>query len=210
MEDILEIYAQEADPLRPRICFDEHPCLMVGDIIAPIPMKEGKTKKIDFEYIRTIATVVLLAYNMDTGQRHTLVCDTRTKIDYAHFIKTLLVQHYPEALCLRLVQDNLNTHTKGAFYKAFDPKEALQLTKRLEFHYTPKHGSWLNMAEIEFSALSRQCLNRRLPNTEKLISEVKAWEEQRNSDAVKIHWSFTTDKAQEVLARHYYEVFNNY
>jgi hypothetical protein len=210
MEDILDLYAQEPDPLRPRICFDERPCLMVGDVISPIAMEKGKPKKIDYEYIRSQAVVALLAYNVDTGQRHTLISDTKNKIDYAQFIKTLLTDIYPDVKCLKLVQDNLNTHTKGAFYKAFAPQEARELTKRLEFHFTPKHGSWLNMAEIEFAALSRQCLNRRLADKDKMISEVKAWQEQRNKKAVKINWSFTTDKAQEKLARHYCNVFNNY
>ena len=210
MEDVLDLYTAAADPLRPRICFDERPCLMVGDVITPIPMEQAKPKKQDYEYVRTIHNVILLAYNIDTGQRHAVVSDTRTKIDYAQFFKTILTEQYPDAVCLKLVQDNLNIHTKGAFYKSFPPNEAKALSRRLEFHYTPKHGSWLNMAEIEFAALSRQCLDRRLDDKDQLVSEVKAWQEERNKKAVKVNWSFTADKAQEKLARHYYKVFSDY
>ena len=210
MEDILDLYAQQADPLRPRICFDERPCLMIGDVISPIPMQAGKPKKIDYEYLHGQAVVALLAYNMDTGQRHVVISDTKKKVDYATFFKWILETHYPHVQSLQLVQDNLNTHTKGAFYKTFPPDEARKLAKRLEFHFTPKHGSWLNMAEIEFSALSIQCLDRRIPNKETFIREVAAWEKKRNEKAVKFNWSFTTDLAQQKLARHYCNVYNNY
>jgi hypothetical protein len=203
MEDILDVYAQEPDPLRPRLCFDERPCLMIGDVTSPIAMKAGKPKKIDYEYIHGQAVVALLAYNMDTGQRHVLISDTKTKMDYATYFKWLLDTHYPNAKGIKLIQDNLNTHTKGSFYKAFPPKEARELVKKIEFHFTPKHGSWLNMAEMEFAALSTQCLSRRISDKETFVKEVKAWEVRRNAKATKINWSFTIDLAQEKFKRHY-------
>jgi hypothetical protein len=209
MEDILDLYAQEADPLNPRLCFDERPCLMIGDVTSPIAMQAGKAKKIDYEYLHGQAVVALLAYNMDTGQRHVVISDTKTKMDYAQFFKWLLATHYPTVQSIKLVQDNLNTHTKGAFYKAFPPQEARELTKKLDFHFTPKHGSWLNMAEIEFAALSTQCLSRRIPNKETFVKEVAAWEKRRNEKATKINWSFTAELAREKLERHYKKVYQS-
>ena len=210
MEDILDIYAQPVDPECPRLCFDERPCLLVDGLVEPLPMQEGKAKREDYEYKRTGAAVVLLAYNMDTGQRHAVVSHTKKKMDYATFIASVLDTHYPDAKKVHLIQDNLNTHTKGSFYLAFDPKRAKQYAKKLQFHFTPKHGSWLNMAEIEFSALSRQCLNRRFDSIETMAKQVEAWRIDRNKKATKIHWSFTVIDAQEKLARHYYQVFDKY
>jgi hypothetical protein len=210
MEDILDIYAQEVDPDYPRLCFDERPCLLVDDMIEPLPMTQGKAKRIDYEYQRTGAAVILLAYNMDTGQRHTVVSDTKNKIDYATFIADVLDTHYAHTKGVHLIQDNLNTHTKGSFYKAFDPITARKYAKKLVFHFTPKHGSWLNMAEIEFSALSRQCLNRRFESIQTMAQQVRIWQNNRNKKAIKIHWSFTVNLAQEKLARHYCAVFNQY
>lgn len=208
MEDILDLYDQEADPNYPRICYDERPCLLVGDVLTPIPMSKDKPKKQDYEYKRGDAVVLLLAYNMDTGQRHTQICETKTKLDYAAFFKQLLTQHYPLVKGIKLVQDNLNIHTKGAFYKAFPAEEAQKLVKKLEFHFTPKHGSWLNMAEIEFAAVSRQCLNRRIADKQTLAKEVAAWQKDRNEKAIKIHWSFTVDKARDKLAKLYDKILN--
>ena len=210
MEGILDIYAQEVDPEYPRLCFDERPCLLLDGLVEPLPMEEGKPKRIDYEYKRTGSAVVLLAYNMDTGQRHTVVCDTKNKIDYATFIAHVLDTHYSDAKGVHLIQDNLNTHTKGSFYLAFDPVRARKYAKKLQFHFTPKHGSWLNMAEIEFSALSRQCLNRRFDSVETMAQHVEAWKKDRNKKATKIHWSFTVIDAQEKLARHYCQVFDKY
>ena len=210
MEAILDIYAQPVDPDRPRLCFDERPCLLLDGLVEPLPMTEGKAKRIDYEYKRTGTAVVLLAYNMDTGQRHTLVSDTKNKVDYATFIAHVLDTHYSDAKGVHLIQDNLNTHTKGSFYRAFEPKTARKYAQKLQFHFTPKHGSWLNMAEIEFSALSRQCLNRRFDSVATMTQQVEAWKNHRNEKATKIHWSFTVMDAQEKLARHYYKVFNNY
>jgi transposase len=210
MEDILDVYEQLPDPLRPRLCFDERPCLLVGDVITPLLMKAGKPKRPDYEFIRGEAVVALLAYNMDTGQRHVQISDTKKKVDYAQFMAQLIDTHYVEAQGLIIIQDNLNTHTKGSFYKTFDPATAKKYAKKLEFHFTPKHASWLNMAEIEFSSLSRQCLNRRIKDKELLKKEVAAWEKERNRKAVKINWSFTVQDAQEKLTRHYLNVFDSY
>ena len=210
MEDILDIYAQPVDPECPRLCFDERPCLLLDDVVDPLPMKEGKAKRVDYEYKRSGAAVILLAYDMDTGQRYAAVSDTKTKIDYATFIASVLDTHYAQSKSVHLIQDNLNTHTKGSFYKTFDPITARKYAQKLEFHFTPKHGSWLNMAEIEFSALSRQCLNRRFDSVETMAQQVEAWRIDRNEKATKIHWSFTVTDAQEKLARHYCQVFNEY
>lgn len=162
----------------------------------------------DYEYKRLEPAVVLLAYNMDTGQRHSAISSTKTKLDYAQFMARIIEEYYPEAESIRLVQDNLGTHTKGSFYKAFPPQKARQYAQKLEFHFTPKHASWLNMAEIEFSALSRQCLDRRFESLEQLEKEVFEWEKRRNQDATKIHWSFTTTEARNKLKRHY-PILNN-
>ena len=154
--------------------------------------------------------MALLAYNIDTGQRHVCITRTKTKIDYAQFLHQVIETHYKDVPTIQLIQDNLNTHTKGSFYKAFHADLARHYRKKIQFHFTPKHGSWLNMAEIEFSALSRQCLNRRFDNVETLEKQVKAWETQRNQKAIKIHWSFTVEHARVKLARHYCKVFNYY
>lgn len=203
MEDVLALYEEPIDPERPRLCFDERPCLMVSNVSEPLPMSDKRSKRLDYEYKRLEPAVILLAYNMDTGQRHLSLCSTKTKIDYATFLGEVITNHYADAKSIRLVQDNLGTHTKGSFYKVFNPEVARKFTSKLEFHFTPKHGSWLNMAEIEFSSLSRQCLNTRFDSLTRLETEAKAWEMQRNEQAVKIHWSFTLDAAREKLKKHY-------
>ncbi len=161
MEDVLDQYEQPYDPKHPLICFDERPCQLIGDVLVPVPMKSGKPKKEDYEYERRGTCSIFIAFNPHEGKRITCVKEHRTKVDYANFMKDLTLQH-PDAESLNVVQDNLNTHSASSFYEAFPPEEAFQLAKKLEFHFTPKKGSWLNMAEIELSALSRQCLNRRI------------------------------------------------
>jgi DDE superfamily endonuclease len=203
MEDILSLYAEPVDTERPRLAFDERPILLVADVTDPLSMQPGQSKRSDYEYARLAPAVLLLAYNIDTGQRHSMLCSTKTKVDYAQFIGKVIKEHYYEAKSIRLVQDNLGTHTKGSFYKAFPAQEARDLAKKIEFHFTPKHASWLNMAEIEFSALSRQCLNRRFQSLNVIEKEIMAWEEKRNQEAVKIHWSFTVNDARDKLQRHY-------
>jgi hypothetical protein len=206
LEDILDLYAQPSDSLRPRLCIDERPCQLLAEVIAPVPAKPGKVAKQDYEYERNGRACVLLAYNLETGRRYTQVLPHRTKVDYARFVAAAIVHLCPAAERVRLIQDNLNTHTAGAFYSAFDAQTARQVVQRLEFHYTPKHASWLNMAEIEFSALVRQCLDRRIGTIEALAHEVAAWEADRNARQVMIHWSFTVQDARSTLARHYQQV----
>lgn len=207
MEDILDLYAQPSNPAQPRLCIDERPCQLLDDVLAPLPPKPGKVAKQDYEYKRKGTACVLLAYNLESGQRSTQVLPQRTKVEYARFVTAAIEQLCPDAELVRVIQDHLNTHTAGAFYQAFDAASARKLVKRLEMHYTPKHASWLNLAEIEFSALARQCLDRRIGTIEALATEVGAWEADRNARKVTLHWSFTTQDARDKLKRHYSQVF---
>jgi hypothetical protein len=169
-------------------------------------MSPGKVKRYHYEYKKNGACCVLLAFEPHTGVRYVEVRERRTAVDYADFMQTLLARHYPEAESIRLVQDNLNTHTPGSFYEVLPPGEAFALAQCFEPHYTPKKGSWLNMAEIEFAALSKQCLDRRLPEVETLRREVLAWAERRNQEGKTVHWKFSQDNAREKLHRHYSNV----
>ncbi len=207
MEDILDLYEESYDPMRPVLCMDERPCQLIGDVVAPIPMKPGKPKKEDNEYERNGTCSVFIACEPLTGWRYLEVRKQRTKMDYAEFMERVSKQ-YPDAAVMRVVQDNLNTHTYGSFYENFDPEEARNLKNLFEFHYTPKKASWLNMAEIELSALSKQCLDRRIGDMETLESEAKAWEQKRNQQKIMIQWRFTTNHAREKLKRHYKAVRN--
>lgn len=208
MEDVLHQYAQPYDPLRPLICFDERPCQLLGDSIVPIPMKPGKLKREDYEYERNGSCCVLLAFEPHTGFRYVQVRERRTAVDYAEFVKQFVQVYYPGVECIRLVQDNLNTHTPGSFYEVFPPEEAFDLAEKFQVHYTPKKGSWLNMAEIEFSALSRQCLDRRIADKETLEKEVLAWAENRNRKCTTVTWKFTKDTAREKLKSKYHMLKN--
>lgn len=208
MEGILDLYAKEVDPKKPRICFDERPCQLIDDILTPIPPKPGQTKRENAEYLRNGTCCVLLAYDMDSGKRFVVVSERRTKADYAKFMKKLLEQ-YPEAESIQLIQDNLNTHNYSSFIENFEKNEATAMRRKIEMIYTPKHASWLNMAEMEFSALSKQCLNRRIGTIELLEKEVKEWEKWRNKKGVKINWSFTVDKAHDKFSSQYANVLNN-
>jgi hypothetical protein len=209
MENVLELYAGDPANDTARVGFDERPCQLLEDILAPLPMKEGKVEKQDYEYKRGGTAVIMLAYDFDTGQRYTQVREQRTKKDYAEFMEWLVKEHYGHVAKVELVQDNLNTHCYGSFYDHLPAQEARLLCQKLNFHFTPKHGSWLNVAEIEFSALARQCLNRRIESIEKLRHEVDAWSKDRNKEAVKVHWSFTVDVARQKLARQYHKVNQN-
>lgn len=206
MEDILDLYEEPYDPEKPVICMDERPCQLIGDIVTPIPMKPGKPKKEDNEYERNGTCSVFIACEPLTGWRYLEVRKRRTKMDYAEFMEKVSEQY--DAAVMRVVQDNLNTHTYGSLYERFDPEKARNLKNRFEFHYTPKKGSWLNMAEIELSALARQCLDRRIGDMETLETEAKAWEQKRNQQKIMIHWRFTTNHAREKLERHYETVKN--
>ena len=206
MEDVLALYEQPAQAGRARLCFDERPCQLLDQAVAALPARPGKPAKEDHEYVRRGTAVVLLAYDVDTGQRYAQVRARRTKADYADFIHHVVQTRYADVPRLELVQDNLNTHTYGAFYEHLPLAQARALSRRLIFHYTPKHGSWLNMAEIEFSALARQCVNRRIGTLAELARQVDAWVAERNTRAVKIHWSFTRDTARDKLQRWYEKV----
>jgi hypothetical protein len=207
MEDVLDLYEQPYDPNRPVICFDERPCQLIGDAISPIPMKSGSPKKEHYEYVRNGTCCIFLAFEPRAGKRLICVKKRRTKVDYSDFMK-MLADQYPEAETILLVQDNLNTHTAGSFYEALSPDEAFELAKRFEYHYTPKKGSWLNMAEIELSALSKQCLDRRIADMKSLIDEVGAWEQERNAIGATVRWKFNKDSARAKLRRHYSNLQN--
>lgn len=209
MEDVLDLYARSTDEMVARICFDERPCQLLGDALAPLPMKPGHPQQEDYEYKRQGTAVILLAYDIDRGQRYLQVRGRRTKADYADFMQWLVRTHYPTMPKIQVVQDNLNTHTYGSFYEHLPCTRAHELCNQLEFHFTPKHASWLNMAELEFAALGKQCLDRRIASQELLEQEALAWQDERNQQAVRIEWSFTTSLARQKLQRHYNTVNPN-
>lgn len=203
MEDILDVYEQPSDPTQPRICFDELPCQLLDETLVPLPMRPGSPRKEDYEYERCGTCSLLLAYDLDSGMRYLQVRQRRTKADYADFWDWLTTTHYADTPVIQVIQDNLNTHTYGSFYEHLPAQRAHQLKRQLDFHFTPKHGSWLNMAEIELSVLVRQCLDRRIPSQEVLEQEALAWQAERNQAAIQINWTFTTSKARIKLHRHY-------
>ena len=203
MEDILAQYERPYDPAWPLVCFDERPCFLLEATGGILPMSPGQAKREHHEYTKNGACCVLLAFEPHTGLRYLEVRARRTGVDYAEFMQTLLEVYYPQAKGVRIVQDNLNTHTPGTFYEVLPAADAFALAQRFDMHYTPKRGSWLNMAEIEFAALARQCLNRRLPTQAALEREAVAWMEQRNEKGVTVEWTFAHTKAREKLKRHY-------
>jgi transposase len=207
MEQVLDIYERPYDPRRPVVCFDERPCQLLGDILTPIPMKPGRVERQDYHYKRNGTCVVLMAVEPLAGHRIVKVTNTKTKKDYAEFMK-FLASRYPDAEKIVLVQDNLNTHNPSSFYEIFDAPEAFALSERFEMVYTPKKASWLNMAEIELSALSKQCLDRRIDQKRILAKEVMAWSTKRNRFGTKITWHFTKSKAREKLDRVYTTIRN--
>jgi len=207
MEEILDLYEEAYDPKRPVLCMDERPCQLINDVLVPIPMKSGEAMKYDYEYERNGTCNVFIVCEPLTGWRYLEIRERRTKVDYAAFMDKVSGM-FPAAEVMRVVQDNLNTHTYGAFYENFDAEKARSLKNRFEFHYTPKKASWLNMAEIDLSALSRQCLDRRIGDAEILEREAKAWERERNEKKIMIQWRFTTNDAREKLKRHYEAVRN--
>jgi hypothetical protein len=206
MEDVLHQYEQPYDPLRPLLCFDERPCFLLEQVGGLIPMSPGKAKRYHYEYQKNGSCCVLLAFEPHTGLRYVEVRDRRTAVDYAQFMQTLLEQYYPQAEVIRLVQDNLNTHTPGAFYEVLPASQAFALAQRFEVHYTPVKGSWLNMAEIEFAALSKQCLDRRIPQVLQLRREVLAWADDRNLKGCTVNWTFAQTDARKKMNRHYNNV----
>jgi hypothetical protein len=203
MEDVLDLYERAYDAGQPVVCFDERPCQLLGDLKEPIPMKPGSAKKIDYHYKRNGTCSALVACEPMRGWRKVIPSEQRRKRDYALFMKELVEREYPKAEKVIVIQDNLNTHTAGAFYESFDAETARRLVRKLEFHFTPKKASWLNMAEVEISALGKQCLDRRIGSREELEREIAGWVEYRNRRRVKIQWRFTTTQARTKLSRHY-------
>jgi hypothetical protein len=203
MEDVLEVYHRPYDPECPLVCLDECSKQLIGEVRAPLPPKPGEIAKYDSEYERKGTANIFMAVEPLAGQRTTQVTERRTRVDWAHFIQFLLVSVYPLVKTVVLVMDNLNTHSIASLYEAFDPATARALAERLEIHYTPKHGSWLNMAETELSMLSRQCLDRRIDSREFMAKEVAAWEAARNAAQATINWRFTTGNARIKLKRLY-------
>lgn len=203
MEDILDIYKLPHDENKPLVCMDETSKQQVKEVRNPIPMQTGKPERFDTEYERNGVSSVFMFFAPLDGWRHVEVTDRRTAKDWALQLKKLVDEYYPEAEIIRLVMDNLNTHTKASLYKAFEPEEANRIANKIEIHYTPKHGSWLNMAEIELSILSRQCLNRRISEQAVLKTEILSWEKKRNQIEAKMDWQFTTADARVKLKKLY-------
>jgi hypothetical protein len=215
MEDVLDLYAEPADPTRPVICFDESPTQLIGEVAEPqppapalvatvtTPAKAGVAVRVDYEYVRHGTVNLFVAYDIHRGWRHVEVTEQRTSYQFAHRMKALVDEQYPEAVCIRVVMDNLSTHTAAALYDTFEPAEARRILRKLEIHYVPKHASWLNMVEIEIGVLKAQCLDRRLADRNLLIDEIAAWENERNAAGARIRWMFTTEQARTKLGRVY-------
>lgn len=203
MEDVLEVYQRPHDPKRPQVCLDEASRQLLDDLRPSLPMEAGQPLREDSEYQRNGTVNLFMLFEPLAGWRHVEVTDRRTALDFAQVVKQLLTVHYPEAEKVVLVMDNLNTHKLSNLYEAFPAEEARALCERLEIHHTPKHGSWLNMAEIELSVLARQCLDRRMPTKEIVTAEVAAWEEARNRAGSTVNWRFTTEDARIKLKQLY-------
>ena len=203
MEEVLDIYKRPYDPKRPQVCMDEMPKQLLAEKYDPLPSQPGQVLKQDYEYERKGTANLFMLFEPLAGKRYLQTSAHRTAVDWAHVMKILSDELYPEAETIVLVMDNLNTHNLASFYEACEPQEAHRLSRRFEIHYTPKHGSWLNMAEIELSALVRQCLNRRIPNLDRLDAEVQAWATERNDMVVKVDWRFTTADAR-IKLKHLY------
>ena len=206
MEDVLDLYAAEHSPEEPLICMDEAGKQLLWDEAAPIPMGRGRPVREDYHYQRRGTQAIFCFFDPNRGWRRMAVQDSRTAVDWAEQVRILLEEDYPRARKVKLVCDNLNTHTTAALYEAFPAGQARALARRLEIHYTPVHGSWLNVAEIELSVLARQCLARRIGSAEQLRSEVSAWVGERNADASRVEWRFTTADAR-IRLRHLYPHF---
>lgn len=203
MESTLELYHQPYDPLEPKVCMDETTKQLTAEVIEPLPAEPGRPERFDTLYQRNGVATIFIFFEPLSGWRRVAVTEGKTRRDWAWQVRRLLDEDYPHARKVHLVMDNLNTHGGASFYEAFAPEEARRLLSRLIFHYTPKHGSWLNMAEIELSVLSRQCLNRRIPDGPTLAREIDAWQSDRNNQAGKVKWQFTTDNARVKLRKLY-------
>jgi transposase len=203
MEDVLDLYAETPDPKRPVVCFDESPTQLIGEVRPPIPAKPGQRERYDCEYRRNGTVNLFVFLDAHRPWRKVKVTESRAARDFAHCMRDLVDIHYPHAELIRVVLDNLSTHSPGALYEAFPAPEAHRLLHRLEFHYTPKHASWLNMVEIEIGVLRGQCLDRRIDHRDRMRAEIAAWEHQRNAAGARINWMFTTQRARDKMARAY-------
>jgi DDE superfamily endonuclease len=203
MEDVLDLYEEPYDPEKPVVCFDELPYQMVAQMRTPIPAKPGRPAPYDYEYERRGTANLFAISEPKACWRHLDVTDRRTAIDFAHQMRAMVEEHYPHSEKVRVVLNNLNTHTPAALYRTFEPEEARRILRRLELHHTPKHGSWLNQVELEFSVLCRQCLSGHIPDKERLSRESGAWEQERNAGAATVHWRFTSEDARKKLERLY-------
>jgi hypothetical protein len=203
MEDVLSVYKRPYDPERPVVCMDEMPRQLIKEVRKPLPMESGKPKRYDYHYERNGVVNLFMFFEPLAGWRTVMIRERRTKMDWAHCMKRLLEQHYPGVDRVVLVMDNLNTHGLSSFYEAFPPEEARPLAQQLEIHYTPEHGSWLNMAEIENSAMARQCLSRRIPEKKAMKEEALAWSKRRNENGTVANWHFRTEDARIKLRRLY-------
>lgn len=203
MEDILDLYAEPYDPRRPLVCFDEQSVQLIAETRHPLPIEPGKPQRFDYEYRRNGTRNLFAFFQPLAGWRHVKVTERRTKIDFSHCMRDLTDVFFPQADVIRVVQDNLNIHTPASLYDTFEPSEAKRILNRLEFHYTPKHASWLNMVEIELSVLSGQCLDQRIPDEVALRREINAWQEMRNAQQATVDWTFTVENARVKLKRLY-------
>jgi len=206
MEDILDLYAEPYDPKYPQVCLDETPYQLIEETRRPLPRQPGRPERFDYEYRRHGTVNLFVFFQPLTGWRQVKVTERRTKQDFAHCLKDLVDVHFPEAERIRVLLDNLNTHTPASLYETFEAAEARRILRKLEFHYTPNHASWLNMVEIEISVLMGQCLDRRIPDVETLQSEIAAWQAERNAQQAKVNWQFTTGKARDKLNRLYPDI----
>jgi hypothetical protein len=205
MEDVLDLYAEAPDLKRPVVCFDESPTQLIGEVRQPTPAKSGQLERYDCEYKRNGTVNVFVCLDVHRPWRRVKVTDRRAAEDFATCMRELTDVHYPKAERIRVVLDNLSTHSAGALYQAFPASEARRVLRRLEFHYVPKHASWLNMVEIEIGVLRGQCLDQRIGERDRLVSEIGAWERQRNAAGARIKWMFTTEKARAKMGRAYPE-----
>lgn len=203
MEDVLDLYAEPHDPRRPVVCFDESPTQLIGHTRLAEPAVPGTPARIDYEYVRNGTANLFVFYDVNAGWRHVEVTEQRTSRQFAQQMQALVDVHCPQADMIRVVLDNLSTHSIAALYQSFEPGEARRIARKLEFHYVPKHASWLNMVEIEIGVLKQQCLARRIENRETLVREIAAWEKRRNETAAQIQWMFTIEKARAKLGRVY-------
>jgi transposase len=205
MEDVLDLYAETPAPDEPVVCFDESPQQLIGEVRVPVAAAPGRPARVDYEYRRNGTVNMFVFLDAHRPWRHVKVTDQRTSVDFAACMRDLVDLHYPAATRIRVVMDNLSTHTEGALYQAFPPDEARRILRRLDFHYVPKHASWLNMVEIEIGVLKAQCLDRRVPDKETIVAEIAAWQQARNDAGARIRWMFTVEKARTKMRRVYPE-----